>query len=104
MLKAKKQPHYKIGSKHRNTLHCRLRVSRSSLKSHGFAINLSPTDKCLCGVIENTKHYYFTYFLFQEEIIILFETINIFYPTFKRLFAAKKKEKNCYFLVSILQM
>ena len=92
ILKPKKQPHYKIGNKHINTLHCRLRVGRSFLKAHGFAINLSPTDKCLCGDIDNTKHYLLTCFLFQEERVILFDTINSFYPTFKRLSAANKTE------------
>ena len=73
-------------------MHCGLRVGRSFLISHGFEINLSPTDKCLCGDIENTKHYFFTCFLFQEERLILFDTINSFYPTFKRPSAANKTE------------
>ena len=88
MLKPKKQPHYK---KHINTLHCRWRVGRSFLKSHGFAINLSPTDKCLCGDIDDTKHYLFTCFLFQEERHLVFDTINGFHPTFKRICGKKDR-------------
>lgn len=55
--KPKKQRHYFYGNKLSNSLLCRLRVGRSMLKSHGFAINLSCTDRCFCGEIDDIKHF-----------------------------------------------
>ena len=40
-----------------NSRLCRLRVGRSCLKSHGFSVNLSLTDKCLCGAVDDNKQW-----------------------------------------------
>jgi hypothetical protein len=61
-FKPKRQKHYAYGDKHTNALHCRLRVGRSFLKSHSFAINMSPSDRCLCGEIDTIQSYFFHVF------------------------------------------
>ena len=58
-FKPTRQKHFTYGDKRANTLHCRLRVGRSFLKSHSFAINMSSTDRCLCGGIETIQSYFF---------------------------------------------
>ena len=84
-FKPKKQKHYNIGNKLPNTLLCRLRVGRSFLKSHGFAINLSHTDKCICGDSDTIQSFFFRCFLFQTERKVLLDKINNIYPPFSKL-------------------
>ena len=57
MYKPKKQKHFNYGDKWANTLLCRLRVGRSFLKSNGFQINLSNTDRCWCGEEDRTNFF-----------------------------------------------
>ena len=60
--------HYCRGiSKFSNSLHTQLRLGRSFLAAHGFAIGLNDSDLCLCWRPETTKHYFLECFLFQEE-------------------------------------
>ena len=61
-----------LGNKLSNTLLCRLRVGRSFLKSHGFAINLSLTEKCICGDFDTVQNYFLNCFLFNTERLVLF--------------------------------
>ena len=89
-FKPLKQKHYNIGNKLPNTLLCRLRVGRSFLKSHGFAINLSQTDKCICGDVDSTQNYFLKCFMFQSERNILLSKINKIYPPFSKLSKAKQ--------------
>ena len=86
----KKLKHYNIGNKLPNTLLCRLRVGRSFLKSHGFAINLSHTDKCICGDSDTILSFFFSCFLFQAERKVLLDKINNIYPPFSKLSKAKQ--------------
>ena len=44
-----------------------LRLGRSFLASHGFAIGVNTSDLCLCWRSETTRHYFLECFLFQEE-------------------------------------
>ena len=83
--KPKKQTkkHYTIGKKLPNTLLCRLRVGRSFFKSHGFAINLSQTDKCFCGDVDSIQNYFFNSFLFKTERLVLLSNVNNIYPPFQ---------------------
>ena len=93
IFKPKKQPHYKIGDKHINTLHFRLRVGRSFLKAHGFGINLSPTDQCLCGDIDNTKHYFVCLFsVLKKKGFFCLTQLIVFIQRSKKLSAAKNTD------------
>ena len=90
IFKPKKQKHYNIGKKLPNTLLCRLRVGRSFLKSHGFAINLSQTDKCFCGDVDSIQNYFFNCFLFKTERLVLLSKVNNIYPPFSKLSKVKQ--------------
>ena len=74
-----------------NTLLCRLRVGRSFLKSHGFAINLSQTDKCICGDFDIILSFFLSCFLFKTEDKFFLAKINSIYPQFSKL----SKSKQC---------
>ena len=80
MFKPKKQKHFNLGNKLSNTLLCRLCVGRSFLKSHGFAINLSLTDKCISGDFDTVQNYFLNCFLFKTERLVLLAKINSIYP------------------------
>ena len=95
IFKPKRQKHYNIGNKLPNTLLCRLRVGRSFLKSHGFAINLSQTDKCICGDVDSIQNYFLNCFIFNLERCVLLVKINNIYPPFSTL----SKAKQCDFLL-----
>ena len=84
-LKPKRQKHYSSGNKYANSLHCRLRVGRSFLNSHGFAINLTTTDKCsFCNKAETVKHYFFSCSKFKDEQNTLFASILQIFPEFSK--------------------
>ena len=95
-FKPKRHKHFNCGSKYGNTLLCRLRVGRSFLKAHGFAINLSDTDKCLCGNIESTSHYLLDCVQFAEQRKCLSESIAKILPNF----SAKSKTKRVEILLN----
>ena len=89
-FKPKKPEHYNNGDKISNYLLCRLRVGRSYLKSHGFSVNLSTTDKCLCGAVDDNKHFFLLlFFLFQPKISEMLSKIKCFEPNFSSLPIAK---------------
>ena len=90
IFKPKKQKHFNLGNKLPNTLLCRLRVGRSFLKSHGFAINLSQSDKCICGDFDTVQNYFLKCFIFKTERHILLSKINSIYPPFSKLSKAKQ--------------
>ena len=75
-----------------NCLLCRLRVGRSFLKSHGFSVNLSLTDKCLCGAVDDNKHFCFFVFFFQPERSEMLKKIECYVPNFSCLSIAKQCE------------
>ena len=84
-LKPVKYRHFSRGvNKYSNALHCQLRVGRSYLKSHSFAINFTQDDLCLCNCPETTSHYLLTCFLFQPEREALLAKICQLYPPFSR--------------------
>ena len=91
-FKPKKQKHYNYGDKLSNSLLCRLRVGRSYLKSHGFSVNLLTTDKCLCGAVDDNKHFLLFCFLFQHERSEMLSKIKCFVPNFSSLYIAKQCE------------
>ena len=85
IYKTKKQRHYNYGNKLANSLLCRLGVGRSMLKSHGFAINLSSTDRCFCAEIDDIKHFFVFYFIWQVERQDLFLKLNQIIPNFSQI-------------------
>ena len=66
-FKPRRQKHFNCGEKLANSLLCRMQIGRSYLKSHGFAINLSSSDRCMCGAVDDNKHLLLFCFVFQEE-------------------------------------
>ena len=89
IFKPKKLKHFNYGNKLPNTLLCRLRVGRSFLKSHGFAINLSQTDKCICGDFDTIQNYFLNCFLFKTERHVLFSKNQLNLPPIFKTFKLK---------------
>ena len=57
-----------IGSKFGNSIHTQLRVGKSQLNDHLFAMRLTNTMGCLCSApIESTEHYLLDCFLYNVE-------------------------------------
>ena len=83
-FKPKRHKHFSYGDKLSNSLLCRLRVGRSMLKSHGFAINLSSTDRCYCGAVDDTKHFLLSCFIWQEERSDLIQKVKQVLPSFSQ--------------------
>ena len=54
------------------------------LKSHGFAINLSSTDRCYCGAVDDTKHFLLSCFIWQEERSDLIQKVKQVLPSFSQ--------------------
>ena len=71
---------------------CRVRLGRSFLKAHGFAINLADSDKCLCGKIENSTHYLLDCVQFTEQRNIMIESMAKILPNFTAKTKSKKVE------------
>ena len=91
--KNKKIKHYNRGiNNYSNSLHTQLRVGRSYLHAHGFAIGLEPSDLCLCWRQESVNHYFHSCFLYQEERTILYSAISKFVPNFNTLTLMRKTE------------
>ena len=59
-----------------------MRLGRSFLKAHGFAINLADSDKCLCGKIESTTHYLLDCVQFIEQRNIMLASVAKILPNF----------------------
>jgi hypothetical protein len=96
-LKPVKYRHFSRGvTKYSNALHCQLRIGRSFLKSHSFAINLSQDDLCLCDHPETTSHFLLNCFLFQPERETLLAKICQLYPPFTR----KSTQQQTYILLN----
>ena len=91
--KDKKIKHYNRGiNNYSNSLHTQLRVGRSYLHAHGFAIGLEPSDHCLCWRPESINHYLHSCFLYQEERKLLYSTISKFVPNFDTQSLMRKTE------------
>ena len=74
--------HFNRGiSKYANSLHTQLRLGRSFLSAHGFAIGIYNSDLCICSRPETTRHF-FTCFLYQEEQKLLHENMSKVIPKF----------------------
>ena len=80
------------GNKLGNRLLTRIRVGRSFLKSHSFAIGLSDTPYCTCtnNTIESPLHYFINCTLYNEERQTLFGTFEHFIRKFQTFSKTKK--------------
>ena len=85
LFKPKRHKHFNYGDKLSNTLLCRLRVGRSFLKSHGFQINLTSSDKCWCGEEDKTENFLLSCFLFKEERNEMLRKVQTIVPNFLKL-------------------
>ena len=88
-FKPKRNKHFNCGDKLSNSLLCRLRIGRSYLKIHSFAINLSSTDRCFCGVVDDNKHFLQSCFIFQAERATMMSKIYSILPNFHTLSSSK---------------
>ena len=84
-FKPKKYRHFNLGSKYGNAIHTQLRVGRSLLNAHGFEINLTDSDQCLCSRSETVSHYLTDCFLYTEERRSLYDSMEQLIPKFKKL-------------------
>ena len=84
-IKPKKIKHFAWGSKRGNALWTQLRVGRSFLNAHGFAINLVDTDLCLSSRSKTVLHFYTKCFLYTEERKILYDSSEQILPKFSIL-------------------
>ena len=66
-FKPRRQKHFNYGENVANSLLCWMRIGRSYLKSHGFAINLLSSDRCMCRAVDDNNHLLLFCFIFQEE-------------------------------------
>ena len=73
-----------ISNKLPNTLLCRLRVGRSFLKSHGFALIYHQLTNVSAEILTNFKIIcLFAFFLFEAKYMFFLEKINsIYFPHF----------------------
>ena len=84
-VKPKKHKHFNRGSKIGNSILTQLRVGRSHLNVHKFALGLSDTEKCLCDRPETVSHYLTQCFLYNEECHILYSKVSQIIPNFTLL-------------------
>ena len=85
-LKPVKHRHYSYGSRLGNKLLTRLRLGRTFLNSHGYAIGKVKSPECLChNRNETTKHFMLECWLYTVERTSLFDQMNEFVTGFDRL-------------------
>ena len=83
-LKPKKYKHFFRGGKLGNSFLCQLRVGRTYLNSHSYAIGHAESPTCLCHhPNETTSHFVLSCFLYQEERRLLFESVEQIAPSLK---------------------
>ena len=92
-LKPEKQKHFSLGSKLGNKLLTRLRVGRSHLNSHSFAVGRVESPNCLCHAPNETvSHYFLECFLYTVERMTLFDLVRQSVDNFDRLTKARQLE------------
>ena len=60
------------------------------MKSHGFQIILSNTDRCWCGEEDKTENFLLSCYLFQEERMEMLEKVQTILPNFLK--QSKKRQ------------
>ena len=90
-LKPKMARHFLYGSRLGNKLLTRLRLGRSFLNSHGFAVGKTTSPACQCHYNnETTKHYMMDCFLYTNERRSLFDQIGQLVTNFDRWSQSRK--------------
>ena len=94
-LKIKFKPlkfrHYSYGSRLGNKLWTRLRLGKTFLNSHGFALQKIDSPSCMCHFKnETTIHYFLDCFLYTVERQSMFDQVSQLVPNFNRLSKTKK--------------
>ena len=85
-LKPTKLKHFSYGSKLGNKLITRLRVGRSFLNSHSYAVGKANSPQCSCHARQETsRHYLLQCFLYTVERQNLFDLVSHHVPNFKQL-------------------
>ena len=86
-LKPVKYKHFKYGSKLGCSLLTQIRVGRSYLKSHSFSLGFTNSPACECNNLkcETPTHYLTQCTRFAEHRRTLFDQIEQFIPTIRRL-------------------
>ena len=85
-LEPVKHRHYSYGSRLGNKLLTRLRLGRTFLNSHGYAIGKVKSPECLChNRNETTKHFMLDCWLYTIERTSLFDQMNELVTGFDRL-------------------
>lgn len=82
----KPPPYYSTGKRQDQIYHTRLRTGCSALNQHLFSKNIVPSPLCVCGVVENTHHFFFDCTLYQNIRHEMLASIsNIATPTLQTL-------------------
>ena len=77
LLKPARCKLYNIGSKYANSIHTQLRIGRSQLNEHLYAIGRSGTQGCLCNCpTESVEHILLDCFLYNDERQELFNKLR----------------------------
>ena len=83
--------HYSYGSRLGNKLWTRLRLGRTFLNSHGFALQKVDSPSCMCHFKnETTIHYFLDCFLYTVERQFMFDQVSQLVTNFDRLSKTKK--------------
>ena len=99
ILKPKKCKLYNLGSKYANSIHTQLRIGRSQLNEHLFAIGRSSTQGCLCNCpTESVEHILLDCFMYNSERDALFTYIK----NTRNILSADFETYNRKSLVSVL--
>ena len=85
-LKPSKFKHFSYGSKLGNKLITRLRVGRSFLHSHSYAVGKAISPECSCHARQETsRHYLLQCFLYTVERQNLLDLVSQHVPNFNQL-------------------
>ena len=86
-------------TRYANSIHSQLRVGRSNLNSHLFAIGRSSTQGCICNCPnESVEHVLLDCFIYQEERQAMFDYIK----NTRNILCGKLETYNRKSLVSVL--
>ena len=72
-------PLFNFGQRTDAVHHAQLRMGRSKLNAHLFAIGVIDSDMCACSTgIEDLNHYFMSCPLFADQRIVLFDSLAIY--------------------------
>ena len=90
--------HYSYGSRLGNKLWTRMRLGRTYLNSHGFAIQKVKSPSCMCHFNNETPtHYLLDCFLYTVERQSLFDRVSQLVTNFDRLSKITRAKVAQYF-------